>query len=348
VEARTSMESTTQPVARRQRAAIDLEKLKSIRVPARGHNGAGGFRVDSPLSKGALPGVLVPANGHRDLASTAESDKDFVQSQLMEHGAVLFRGFDAGSVQAFDRFTKGICGELFMENGEHPRENISGTVYTPVFFSPERRLLWHNENTFNYRWPQKIWFCCVQPAEQGGETPIVDSRKVYEQMDPSVRERFMKHGQKVFRTEDRAQVERYCRENDIEYEWKGGDRLRTRSTRPAAVRHPATGEYCWINQAQHWHLSCLDDQTREALLAIFAEEDLPRTCCFGDGSPIPDAAMQSICQLYRELEVSFPWQRGDVLMVDNVFTAHARNPFSGERKLLVAMGELRSYADFSN
>jgi alpha-ketoglutarate-dependent taurine dioxygenase len=363
LEVRTDMESNTQTVARRKRPSIDLERLRNGRVSTPDRNGTAGFRVDTPLSEGALPGVLVPANGHRDLATVAGSHRDFVESQLIEHGAILFRGFDAGSVPAFDKFTKGICAELFMENGEHPRENISGTVYTPVFFSPERKLLWHNENTFNYRWPQKIWFCCVQPAEQGGETPIVDSRRVYQRMDPAIRDRFMSHGityirnygdgpglswQRVFRTEDRANVERYCRENLIEFEWKGGDRLRTRSTRPAAVRHPITGEYCWINQAQHWHLSCLDDQTREALRAIFADEDLPRTCCFGDGSPISDADMQSICQLYRDLEVSFPWQRDDVLMVDNIFTAHARNAFSGERKLLVAMGELRSYADFSN
>ena len=362
MKTRTSMENTTQTITRRKRPSIDLEKLKSVRVARQHQNSAEGFRVMQSFSGGKLP-VLEPANGNRDLASVAEAHKSFVESKLIAHGAVLFRGFDTGSVPAFDKFTRSICSDLFLENGEHPRENITGSVYTPVFFSPERKLLWHNENTFNYRWPQKIWFCCVQPAEHGGETPIVDGRKVFERMDPAIRDRFMRHGityvrnygdgpglswQNVFRTTNRAEVENYCHENMIEFEWKDGDRLRTQSTRPAAIPHPATGEYCWINQAQHWHLSCLDDQTREALLTVFAEEDLPRTSYYGDGSPIADEDMQSICQLYRQLEVSFPWQPGDVLMVDNISTAHARNAFSGDRKLLVAMGELRSYADFSN
>jgi len=114
------------------------------------------------------------------------------------------------------------------------------------------------------------------------------------------------------------------------------------------IRHPVTGELSWFNQAQHWHISCLDEATRESLRMVFAEEDLPRTCYYGDGSPISDADMQAVCELYRKCEVSFPWQEGDVLMVDNILTAHARNPYSGVRKLLVAMGELRSYADVTN
>ena len=109
-----------------------------------------------------------------------------------------------------------------------------------------------------------------------------------------------------------------------------------------------TGEYSWINQAQHWHLACLDPATQDSLRAVFAEEDLPRTCYYGDGSAIPDSDMQAVCQVYRDAEISFPWQAGDILMVDNILTAHGRNPFSGQRKLLVAMGELRSYADVSN
>jgi hypothetical protein len=32
-------------------------------------------------------------------------------------------------------------------------------------------------------------------------------------------------------------------------------------------------------------------------------------------------------------------------MLDNLLTAHGRNPFSGERKILVAMGEMTSYGD---
>lgn len=360
---RSTMQIETPAAPRRKRVGEDLAKLKSFRPQPIQLAEGDPFRA-VPLRTGEkLPLVLNPPSEDADLAALAAGHKEFIEAKLVEHGAILFRGFDAGSVAAFDAFTTAVCSELFIENGEHPRENVKGNVYTPVYFPPERKLLWHNENSFNYHWPRKIWFCCVKPAESGGETPIVDSRKVYERMDPAIRARFMRHGvtyvrnygegpgrswQDVFRTTDRSVVEEQCRKNFVEFEWKDGDRLRTRSTRPAVVKHPITGEPSWFNQVQHWHLACLDPATRESLMSIFAEEDLPRTCYFGDGSPIADIDMQTICDLYRELEVSFPWQQGDILMVDNVLAAHARNPFSGERKLLVAMGELRSYADIAD
>jgi len=360
---RSAMQIETPVMPRRKRPGEDLAKLKSFRPKPVQLADRDTFRVTSLHPEERLPLVLSPPCDDADLPSLAALHKEFIESKLVEHGAILFRGFPCGSVEAFDTFTRSVCSELFVENGEHPRENVKGNVYTPVYFPPERKLLWHNENTFNYRWPKKIWFCCVKPADRGGETPIVDSRKVYERMDPAIRDRFMRHGityvrnygegpgrswQDVFRTTDREAVEEQCRKNLIEFEWKDGDRLRTRATRPAVVNHPVTGEPSWFNQAQHWHLACLDSATRDSLLSIFAEEDLPRICYYGDGSPIADSDMHAICDLYRELEVSFPWQEGDVLMVDNILTAHGRNPFSGERKLLVAMGELRSYANVSD
>jgi amino acid adenylation domain-containing protein len=360
---RSTMQIETPAMPRRKRPGEDLAKLKSFRPQPVQLADRDTFRVTFLHPEERLPVVLSPPSDDGDLPTLAALHKDFIEGKLVEHGAILFRGFPCGSVAAFDTFTRSVCSELFVENGEHPRVNVKGNVYTPVYFPPERKLLWHNENTFNYRWPKKIWFCCVKPADSGGETPIVDSRKVYERMDPAIRDRFMRHGityvrnygegpgrswQDVFRATDRETVEEQCRANLIEFEWKDGDRLRTRATRPAVVHHPITGEPSWFNQAQHWHLACLDQATRDSLLSIFSEEDLPRTCHYGDGSPIADSEMHAICDLYRELEVSFPWQEGDVLMVDNILTAHGRNPFSGERKLLVAMGELRSYANVSD
>jgi alpha-ketoglutarate-dependent taurine dioxygenase len=209
----------------------------------------------------------------------------------------------------------------------------------------------------------KIFFCCLQPTQQGGETPIVDSRKVFQLIDLKIREKFIEkkvmylrnygdglglNWKTVFQTESRSEVEAICRQAGIELEWKTGNRLRTRSVRPAVVKHPKTGEMSWFNQAQHWHPACLDPKTRESLLTLFSEEDLPRNCYYGDGTPIEDSVMDEICQVYQKLEVCFAWQQGDVLALDNVLAAHARNPYVGERKLLVAMGELTSFDEILN
>jgi hypothetical protein len=311
--------------------------------------------VRRPLDgRSPLPLVLSPARDDVDLADWASEHRNDLEESLRQAGALLFRGFDIVRPPQLERFATVFVDELFGDNGEHPRAAHGGNVYTPTFFPPEEKLLWHNENSFNDEAPAKIWFCCQQPAGFGGETPIADSRAVYQRLDAGLREEFLRKGVRyvrsygtglgldwrtVFRTVSREEVEARCAEQGLHYEWHG-EKLRTSATRPAAVRHPVTGEWSWFNQAQHWHVACLPAAAKASLQATLGPDELPRSCEFGDGTPIPDTAMAEICRVYEELEVAFAWQRGDVLMVDNFLVAHARNPFQGERALLVAMGEM--------
>ncbi|MDY7094265.1 MAG: TauD/TfdA family dioxygenase, partial [Acidobacteriota bacterium] len=306
----------------------------------------------------SLPLIFEPATDGVDLVEWLSGERDSVLRDLSTHGALFFRGFGVKEPEYFERFATTVCDTLFDENGEHPHESVSGNVYTPVFYSPAKKLLWHNENSFNYRWPGKIIFCSVQPAASGGETPVADSRQVYQAIDPQIRSRFEELGvlyrrnygrgmglewQEVFQTDDRGVVEDYCRENRLRFHWRDDGGLRTECLRPAVIEHPVTGEKSWFNQAQHWHPACLDDATRESLTFLFVEEDLPRSCTFGDGSPIPDEHMHHILQVYERLEAVQRWGTGDVMLLDNVLCAHARNPYEGDRKLLVAMGDMGSF-----
>ncbi|AFZ23807.1 putative taurine catabolism dioxygenase [Cylindrospermum stagnale PCC 7417] len=295
-----------------------------------------------------------------EICDWLEDNQRLISEELNKHGAILLRGFNLDTASAFEKVCITVCPSLFHKNGEHPREAISGNVYTPVFYPADQKLLWHNENSFNHSWPQKIFFGCHRPAKRGGETPIVDSRKVFELIDSKIRDRFIEKNvmylrnynyglgldwQTVFQTKNKAEVEAVCRKGFIDFEWKNDGGLRTRSVRPAVVKHPKTGELTWFTQAQHWHISCLNLETREALTSSFCEEDLPRNCYYGDGSTIEDSIMEEICGVYQQLEVSFPWQTGDLLILDNLLIAHARNPYIGERKLFVAMGEMTSFHD---
>jgi glycosyltransferase involved in cell wall biosynthesis/NRPS condensation-like uncharacterized protein/alpha-ketoglutarate-dependent taurine dioxygenase len=307
-----------------------------------------------------FPLVITPLIAELDIVAWAESNRQLIEAELFKHGSILFRGFSVDMVSEFERFAQALSSSLHQDNGEHPRKSISGNVYTPVFYPSEQRVLWHNENSFNYQWPTKIWFGCFQPALRGGETPVADSRKVFEQMNPEIRAQFVEkgvtyvrnygsglglHWQDVFRTTDKVEVEDACRKANMQFEWKDADMLKTSAVRPAVVAHPHTGEMSWFNQSQHWHISCLDAATHQSLLSLFCEEDLPRNCYYGDGSRIEDSVMEEILNVYRRLEVSFPWEKGDILMLDNILAAHARNQFEGERRIVVAMGDMLSYGE---
>jgi alpha-ketoglutarate-dependent taurine dioxygenase len=125
-------------------------------------------------------------------------------------------------------------------------------------------------------------------------------------------------------------------------EWSGGDRLRTRQVRKAIQTHPVTGEAVWFNHAVFFHVSTLEPTTKLVLSASLSEEDLPNNTYYGDGSPIEPEVLDHLRDVYREKTVSFPWHRGDILMLDNMLVAHGRSPYQGARKILVGMSELYS------
>ncbi len=255
----------------------------------------------------------------------------------------------------FQEVAQAICPELFDEYGDLPREGVGGKIYSSTPYPPDQPILFHNEGSHLHRWPLKIWFSCVTPAQEGGETPILDCRRVYRELDPAIRQRFADQGvmyvrnytegldvswREFFHTGDRSEVEDALREASIEWEWKDGDGLRTEEVRRAVARHPKTGEDVFFNQIQLHHPSSLPKEVRESVLSLFDEEDLPRNCYYGDGTPIEDSVMEEINELYRTISVEFPWQRGDVFMLDNMLTAHSRNPYVGPRKIVVTLGEL--------
>ena len=303
----------------------------------------------------SLPLVIEPDSDEIDLADWAASNREFIENNLLKHGAILFRGFNINCVPEFEKVANAIHPNLFGEYGDLPREGVSGKVYGSTPYPPDKAILFHNESSHLHRWPLKIWFFCVQPAPKGGETPILDCRKVYQLLDPKLRERFEQKQlmyvrnyiegldvswQDFFHTTDKTEVENYCRQAGIDFEWLDNNGLKTRKIRPAVAKHPKTGELVFFNQLQLHHVSCLDPAVRQSLLSVFGENKLPRNVYYGDETPIEESVMQEIGAIYRKAQVSFPWQQGDILMLDNMLTAHSRNPYVGSRKIVVAMGEL--------
>jgi amino acid adenylation domain-containing protein len=307
-----------------------------------------------------FPLVLKPAVNEVDIVDWAKNNQELIQIKLLQHGGILFRGFNEPLVSVFEQFAQAICPQLFGEYGDLPREGVSGQVYGSTPYPADKAILFHNESSHLHRWPLKIWFFCVKAAQQGGETPIIDCRKVYQLLDSQLKERFAQKQimyvrnytdgldvswQEFFRTTDKSVVEDYCRKAAIEFEWREDNGLRTRQIRPAISKHPKTGETVFFNQLFLHHVSCLDPAVRASLLSVFGEENLPRNVYYGDGTTIEDSVIAEIQEVYRQTSVSFPWQEGDILMLDNMLAAHSRNPFVGSRKIVVAMGEMMTDKD---
>lgn len=303
----------------------------------------------------SLPCLAQPTLEGVELSAWVKSHRKLIEETLHRDGALLFRGFGLSSLDDFQEFLDATAVELmqYMESAT-PRTELKEKVYTSTEFPADQTIALHNELSTLNTFPMKVWFFCVQPAAHRGATPIADVRRVFERIRPEIREKFMEKGwllirnfgdgfgpswQNSFHLTDRDEVEAYFRRASIEYEWKDGDRLRTLQVRPAVERHPQTGELVWFNHVAFWHISSVEPELRQLLQKEFDDDELPYNTFYGDGSPIEDSVVEELRQAYRRETVAFPWQSGDILMLDNMLVAHGREPYQGARQILAAMGE---------
>lgn len=282
-----------------------------------------------------------------------------VENRLQKDGAILFRGFTLAGDQPLRDFAKSFGSPLLdYRFGSTPRTDLGSGVYTSTEYPAHQSIPLHNEQSYTRAWPRRIWFHCVTPSEEGGETPIADSRIIHDRISPALRARWMEREleyvrnygngldlpwETVFGTDDRALVERYCREQGIVCEWKADGTLRTMQRCQAVTHHPVTKEMLWFNQAHLFHISALDPVVQETLLDIAGSpQNLPRNVFHGDGSPLDLSDLAEIRAVLAEVEIRFAWQKDDILMLDNMLFAHGRSPFKGPRKVVVAMAEAYS------
>ena len=316
----------------------------------------GALVVERVLSdRDALPLVLTPAVPEVDLLEWTALHRDAIRQKLLHHGGILFRGFLPDAPDRFERVMESVSGPLLTyTERSSPRSHVAGRLYTSTDYPPDQEIFLHNENSYQNTWPLRIAFYCATPAERGGHTPIADIRRVLRRITPETVQRFIEKRvlyvrnfrpglglpwQTVFQSSDRAVVDDYCAGAGIQTEWKDGDRLVTRQIREAVAMHPVTGEMLWFNHATFFHVSTLNSDVRRTLAAEFGEDDLPFNTYYGDGSPIEPASLDELRRAYREEMVTFPWERGDILLLDNMLVAHGRTPYAGDRRILVAMAE---------
>ena len=320
-----------------------------------------------------LDGETVPVVPEIDTAAgrTADAARAWAQSHAAEidalagrAGVVLIRGFGIDSAQAFRAFCHAIRPDLRnYTGGDSPRTGVTDQVYTSTEYPSHLEVLLHNELSYAGWSPDRVFFGCLQPSETGGETQVADGRRIYHALPADVRDRFEGRGitylqhlwdaegeagigkswQETFEMLDRQAVERYLTASGMEFEWTEFG-LRTRAHHPAVLEHPVTGEKCWHNQADQWHrgfdsvklsFGAKDDPRFRPETS--GEESLGNHVTFGDGGEIDVADLQCIRDVSRRCEVLFPWRAGDVMVIDNILAMHGRKPFTGKRRVLVAM-----------
>ncbi|WP_433385375.1 TauD/TfdA family dioxygenase [Micromonospora sp. KLBMP9576] len=299
----------------------------------------------TPESAGCAPSAEGLAGHLRelDLAELLTAEK-----------ALVFRGFGVRPDTLDPVMDLLLPRRLAYVHGNSPRTKVGRNVYTSTEYPARYTISMHNELSYAAQWPARLLFFCQIAAETGGATPVVDAELWLQSLDPRLRADFAgglryqqnlhdglglgKSWRETFETDSRDEVEQFLAGAGATWEWTA-DGLRVVQLRPATLRHPVTGAEVWFNQADQWHPAGLDDEIARVMTQVMGPDELPQSVTFADGSPIPDEYVAQIRDRGLAAAVDVDWRVGDLLLIDNILTAHGRRPYTGDRRVLVAMSD---------
>ena len=316
-------------------------------------------RLNVELRSGKPPSLRVDTD---DAPRWAAEYRDAVRAAVVEHGSLLVRGVRLRDVAETEAVFRRLGGLMIEREAFAARRRYSDGLYSSSKWPPNQPMCMHHELSYLLEFPSLMLFACLTAPMEGGATPVADSAAVLQSLPAELTERFERVGwllirnynedigasiAEAFGTDDRGAVESYCRANAIRFEWQPDGGLRTWQRRSAVVRHPRTGQRCWFNQIAFLNEWTMDPEVREYLVDIYGEDGLPFNTRFGNGDAIGADVVQLINEVYEANTARERWQAGDLMLVDNVRTAHGRERFEGPREVLVAMADPAPLTDCS-
>jgi len=308
--------------------------------------------LNADLHAGRQP--LLQVEAPPDAARWVAEHRDALLAVVAEHGSLLVRGLGLRDVAETEAVFRHLGSLMTETEAFAPRQRYAEGVYSSSKWPPNQPMCMHHESSYALETPGHMLFACLVAPTAGGATPVADASAVLEALPAELVERFEREGWllirnyndeigaslvEAFGTADRRAVESYCHAQDIRFEWQQGGGLRTWQRRGAVVRHAPTGRRCWFNQIAFLNELTLAAELREYLVDVYGADGLPFNTRYGTGDPIGADVVHAINEAYEANTVREGWQAGDLLLVDNVRTAHGRESFEGAREVVVAMAD---------
>jgi alpha-ketoglutarate-dependent taurine dioxygenase len=310
------------------------------------------------LNNQPLPLVIRPENDGQTLTEWVNKNKLSFNTELADSGAILFRGFNIDEDAKFENLMKCFNTEplpyMFRSSPRAELNKNIKNIYLSTTYPNDRNIRLHNETSYSRIWGRKIVFCCIQPADIGGETPIADSRKVLWDIPADLREKFRVKGvkyvrhlfpqfgmqwQEVFQTSIKTEAQSICNKFKIDINFIDENQATISWVKSAIYNHPDTKEESWFNHIYFFNKYSLFEEIGLSKDDFLPSEMLPSNTYFGDGSEISFEEYESLKNAYNKNTVSFAYEKGDVLFLDNMLVAHGRNPFEGKRVIATAIIE---------
>ncbi|KAA0059475.1 hypothetical protein IC582_002780 [Cucumis melo] len=320
-----------------------VENLMEIQIPHQKHYRGSYF-----------PLVLSPSSASFSISSFAQAikaQKPTIDSLILNSGAILFRGFPVEAASDFNDVVEAFGYEEFpYVGGAAPRSKVVGRVFTANESPPDQKIPFHHELAQVSEFPAKLFFYCEVEPRSGGETPIVLSHVVYERVKekyPEFVERLEEQGliytrvlgedddpsspigrgwKSTFLTHDKSIAEERAAKLGMKLEWLKDGVKTVMGPIPAIKYDKVRQRKIWFNSMVAAYTGWED-----------ARNDPVKAVTFGDGTPLPADIVYGCLRILEEESVAIPWQKGDILLIDNWAVLHSRRPFLPPRRILASL-----------
>ncbi len=280
-------------------------------------------------------------------------NKEELHKLLIQHGAVLFRGFPVDSLDAFERLLDHTnYVNMPYIGGAAPRTQVTASRIVTANESPaSEKIPFHHEMAQVPTPPGYIFFYCETPSPIGGATSILHSAEIcdaffeispefaakveeqgvrYIRVIPEVTDTSSAIGRSwkdTFRVETREQAEAAMRDAGMDWEWLEDGNLKTYTNVLPAIRYDdETGRKVFFNSLAAVYTGWNDSRNKGETAVLTA-----------DGEFLDPDVMARLVEAMDDKCVNFKWEKGDVLWINNHTVLHARQPFEGDRRILASI-----------
>lgn len=318
--------------------------------------------------------LVVSPRSEFDLITWARNHQQSVAKAIREFGAIVFSGFNLTKENFRDAFTAITGTPPQIYKGHTPRDEVGSKIYKSTAIANSHTIPLHQEVSYEPRrnMPQRIVFFCVTPPELGtGQTLVGNVKDISKRIQALMPELWQNmttktltytarylpkddwrtkwirwlnpsHAtiEKMFGTEKREEVEEKCRKEGLTCEWDGEWAVISRKGVPATIN--VDGETLFCNQI---HLDRFNPKLCGGwfnyiiarILLYPTSRSMQYDVKFDDGTKISRSDAGTLLSILKEHQQGRNWKKGDLMVLDNVTTMHAKTAHVGQREILVAM-----------
>jgi len=310
------------------------------------------------------------------VSSPKEITRDLVNQRITSQGYAFFRGAGITDSKKLKELQPALferdvydyhkLGGIYSETRKDRVEGVYDfvNVSTPFWDMPA-----HNDLSYRPSMVERVVIAQYLPSLEGGCTPLYDTRLVWNELIEKFRDVMIdlhKYGllytknlpdknntekskqwmetadisawQTTYPNMSKQQIQNILEKNGETVVWKEDGTLQQTWYITAFRNHPKTGERFFCNQLlgfegrNYW-------QWPGRIFDSLPLMERPTHARIGNGKDLTDEEYIGIVDIHKKYAMRTPWHTGDVVIFDNVWFSHGRDPYKGDRHLAIMWGD---------